>query len=217
VLDVFDRPTLLSRAEIDPNIDPATIPQISEVDLVGSACEIAELAHARFGTEVRFDFVVSSHNLEHLPDPVRFLRGCEALLPQGGIVSMAVPDKCACFDCFRPHSSTGELLQAFHERRERPSFAQIFSEGACNAALRTSNGVTGAFTIDDDPNQIVLHGDVVQQYSEWLWRSNGNDTQYRDTHCWTFTPSSLELILTELCLDWDYQPRYRFDNRSVWL
>ena len=200
VLDLFDRAALLARAEIDPDIDNAMIPQIGEVDLVGSACEIAELSHARFGSDVRFDFVISSHNLEHLPDPIRFLRGCEALLTPGGMVSMAVPDKRACFDFFRPHSGTGEMLQAFHERRERPSFAQTFSMGAYHAMIRTSSGVTGAFTIEENPSQIALVGDVVQQYADWLQRAASNDTNYRDTHCWTFTPSSLELILTELLL-----------------
>lgn len=200
VLDVFDRATLVARAEIDPNIDQAMIPQIGEVDLVGSACEIAELARARFGDEAQFDFVVSSHNLEHLPDPVRFLRGCQALLAPGGMVAMVVPDKRACFDYFRPHSSLAEILQAFHERRTHPSFAQIFSQGAYSATLRTSAGATGAFTIDENPNEIHLGGDVVQQYTHWLQRIASNETAYEDAHCWTFTPSSLELILVELLM-----------------
>jgi len=200
VLDVFDRPNLVARAKSNPNIDDTMIPQISEVDLVGSACEIAELVCARFGAAARFDFVVSSHNLEHLPDPVRFLRGCEALLTSGGMVAMAVPDKRACFDFFRPHSGTGELLEAFHERREHPTFAQTFSQSAYQATLCTGTGNIGAFTIDENPSQVALIGDVVQQYARWLKRLDANDTQYCDTHCWTFTPSSLELILTELIL-----------------
>jgi SAM-dependent methyltransferase len=200
VLDLFDRSTLIDRAESDPNIDKAMIPQIGEVDLVGSACEIAELVCARYGPDARFDFVVSSHNLEHLPDPVRFLQGCEALLVPGGIVAMAVPDKRACFDFFRPHTSTGEMLEAFHERRARPSLAQTFSQGAYNATLRMNDRASGAFTLDDNPFQIDLRGDVVRQYAHWLERSGANDTEYRDTHCWTFVPSSLELILTELNL-----------------
>ena len=200
VLDVFDRATLVARAEIDPNIDQAMIPQIGEVDLVGSACEIAELAHARFGDEAQFDFVVSSHNLEHLPDPVRFLRGCEALLAPGGVVAMVVPDKRACFDYFRPHSSLPEMLQAFHERRARPSFCQIFSQGAYRATLRTQAGDTGAFTIDENPNEIYLGGGVTQQYAHWLQLTATDETPYQDVHCWTFTPSSLELILVELLM-----------------
>jgi SAM-dependent methyltransferase len=200
VLDVLDRQALLARAKADPAIDRAAIAHIGEVDLVGSASEIAELARARFGAEARFDFVISSHNLEHLPDPVRFLRGCETLLAPGGVVAMAVPDKRACFDFFRPHSGTGELLDAWHERRERPSFAQIFGQTAYNAGLRGRDGVTGAFTIDDNPGQVTLLGDVAQAYATWRALIDSNDTGYHDTHCWTFTPSSLELILTELIL-----------------
>jgi SAM-dependent methyltransferase len=199
-LDVFDRPTLLASAEVDPGIDRAAIANIGEVDLVGSACDIAELAIARFGPDVQFDFVVSSHNFEHLPDPVRFLRGCEALLAPGGIVAMAIPDKRACFDFFRPQSGLAEILQAYHERRERPTYAQTFSQTAYHAGLRTENAVTGAFSINEDVNRITLLGDLVQAHATWRDRVAAADTQYYDTHCWTFTPSSLRLILTELVL-----------------
>ena len=113
---------------------------------------------------------------------------------------MAVPDKRACFDFFRPPSRTGEMLQAYHEHRARPSFAQVFDQGAYNATLRTSSGCTGVFTIDEDPGQIALRGDLVRQYEYWLQQRNANDGHYHDTHCWTFTPSSLELILTELAM-----------------
>jgi hypothetical protein len=200
VLDVFDRPTLMARAEIDPLIDNATIPGISEVDLVGSACEIAELTRARCGPDVHLDFVVSSHNFEHLPDPIRFLRGCETLLAAGGMVSMAVPDKRACFDFFRPHSSTADMLQAFHERRDRPTFAQSFSHAAYTATLRLRRSETTGFSIYNDTSKVALVGNIVQAYSHWLGRIDANDTAYSDAHCWTFTPSSLELILTELTL-----------------
>lgn len=200
VLDVFDRPTLLARAEADPALGRAMIRNIGEVDLVGSACDIAELAAARFGAGERFDFVVSSHNFEHLPDPVRFLRGCEALLAPGGVVAMAVPDKRACFDFFRPHSGTGEMLAAYLEHRDRPGFAQIFNQAAYNAGLRNAGGVAGAFSIEDNPGDVTLLGDVAQAYATWRGLTEANDTAYHDTHCWTFTPSSLELILTELVL-----------------
>ena len=200
VLDVFDRATLLARAAADPSIDDAMTGRIGHVDLVGSACEIAELASARFGAAARFDFVVSSHNFEHLPDPVRFLRGCEALLAAGGVLAMAVPDKRGCFDYFRPLSGIGDILQAFHEQRERPSFAQTFGQAAYTAGLRVGRDTTGAFTVHEDPRRIALLGDVAQSYALWRARAAAGDTAYHDTHCWTFTPSSLELILTELTL-----------------
>ena len=199
-LDILDRAALVARSETMPEIAPEMIAAISEVDLLGSACDIVELAAARFGPETPFDFVVSSHNLEHLPDPVRFLRGCEAVLMPGGIVSMAVPDKRACFDFFRPHNNTGDWLQAFHERRERPAYSQAFAQLAYSAALHEGAAVSAAFSINDKPDHIGLTGDVVQAYATWRdWIDRGDD-QYHDVHCWTFTPASLELMLTELAL-----------------
>lgn len=212
VLDVFDGPALRARAEHVPGLDKSLIGLIDDVDLVGSACEIAELAQARFGTDTSFGFVMSSHNLEHLPDPIRFLRGCESLLIPGGMIAMAVPDKRACFDFFRAPSNTGEMLQAFHERRERPTDAQVFNYLSSLAYKPSppapdsspsgdaSPRYDGTWGIDDNPDQILPLGDLRQAYDLWSRRHETHDTEYHDAHCWVFTPASLELILTELIL-----------------
>src|SRR5438876_856717 len=91
ILDVFDTERLKQNAANDPYIDDDGRAHIENVDLVGSASEIAALveAHGSLGTH---DYVVSSHNLEHLPDPISFLKGCEQVLRSGGILSMVVPD-----------------------------------------------------------------------------------------------------------------------------
>jgi hypothetical protein len=48
-----------------------------------------------------------------------FLKDCETLLKQGGILVLAVPDKRRCFDLLQPLTSTGMILQAHAERRVR--------------------------------------------------------------------------------------------------
>ena len=50
---------------------------IEEVDLVGSCTHIGKLVRAR-GEAGKFDYIVSSRNFEHLPNPIRFLQGCAA-------------------------------------------------------------------------------------------------------------------------------------------
>ena len=87
VLDLFDRPTLLARAENDPNIDRAMIPQIGEVDLVGSACDIAGLALKRT-----------------LPDPGGHIRFC-GFQPQFRTPARpgALPARPLCQHCCRLH------------------------------------------------------------------------------------------------------------------
>ena len=86
VLDVFDSETLRKRAAGDPNIAAASVPLIEDVDLVGSSTHIGELVRAR-GEAGTFDYIVSSHNFEHLSNPILFLQGCaEALRPGGDSV-----------------------------------------------------------------------------------------------------------------------------------
>src|ERR1700730_11534889 len=96
-IDVFDGATLRRHAADDQQIPDELIANIEEVDLLGSSSAVAELVAAQhqLGT---FDYIISSHNFEHLPDPVRFLQGCGKVLRPGGILSMAIPDRRTCFD-----------------------------------------------------------------------------------------------------------------------
>lgn len=55
-----------------------------------------------------------------------FLRECTVLLAPHGTLSPAIPDKRYCFDHFRPHSTTGEALQAWLERRTRHPPGLVF-------------------------------------------------------------------------------------------
>ena len=142
-LDVFDTEALRKNAATDSAITKNEAEQIEEVDLVGSAPRLAELVETK-GLVGQCDYIISSHNFEHIPDPIRFLQGCEKALKPQGFLSMAVPDKRCCFDYYRPLSMTGDLLEAYFEKRERPSRAQIFQ--ARSARLPFSRqGCRGVF------------------------------------------------------------------------
>ena len=80
--------------------------------------------------------MISSHNFEHSPNPIRFLQGCGKVLKPGGVLSMALPDKRACFDYFRPHTTLGQWLEAFFAERERPTPAQVFDQDSLHSRLR---------------------------------------------------------------------------------
>ena len=67
-LDIFPAGELRRWAEDDPNISADTAARIEDVDLIGTAADIDRLVGQ--GT---LEYVISSHNLEHLPDPIRFL------------------------------------------------------------------------------------------------------------------------------------------------
>lgn len=184
-LDVFDGDTLRKKAAEDPNIAPEKIPFIQDVDIVGTSTDIAQLVAARNELST-FDYIVSSHNFEHLPNPVRFLEGCGQALKPGGLLSMAVPDRRACFDHFRPNSRLSEWLQAYFENRSQPTLAQQFDQASVTSLHPGRRSRRKA--------ERTLRA----AYDAWVSRKNLELTPYCDTHCWTFTPTSFELLILEL-------------------
>lgn len=197
VVDIADRETLRRQAAVDPLIPPETLELIEEVDLIGTSTDLASLIAAR-GELGTFDYVVSSHNLEHLPDPIRFLQGSAAVLKIGGVVSMAVPDHRTCFDYFRPITTLAEWLSAYAERRTRPSPAQVFEFQTLFAMYETGKRRIAAFGLNEDPEHIVPSREIDRAYSQWQASVSQPDDAYRDVHCWTFTPASLGLLLLDL-------------------
>lgn len=96
---------------------PVNLDNIEEVDFVWSGQRMPEL----IGQTQCYDWIIASHVIEHAPDLVSYLQQCEELLKPDGLLSLVVPDKRYCFDYFSPISSTGNVLDAYAEKRVRPS------------------------------------------------------------------------------------------------
>lgn len=60
-----------------------------------------------------FDFVLSSHVIEHLANPLRGLREWGRVLREGGVLVLVVPHKDATFDHRRPVTKIEHLLEDF--------------------------------------------------------------------------------------------------------
>jgi SAM-dependent methyltransferase len=95
---------------------------IEEVDFVWHGEPLQEL----IGKTGCYDWIIASHVIEHVPNFISYLQQCEALLKPAGILSLVIPDKRYCFDYFSSCSSTGNVLDAYAEKRVRPSHGQIF-------------------------------------------------------------------------------------------
>ena len=195
-LDVFDSETLKKRAAADPNIVAESIPFIEDVDLVGSSTHIGELVRAR-GEAGTFDYVVSSHNFEHLPNPIRFLQGCAEALRPFGMLSMAIPDRRACFDYFRPVSRLSDWIQAFVEERSRPSRAQDFNSRELFARFDDGKQRAFAFLRNSSPEKVSVDLGLDVVFGDWMQRVRAKDENYHDAHCSVFTPSSFELLIRD--------------------
>ncbi|MER9639800.1 methyltransferase domain-containing protein [Mesorhizobium sp. M0239] len=160
---------------------------IEEVDFVWQGEPLDELT----GRKEYYDFVIASHVIEHTTDFVSFIRQCESMLKPGGVISLAIPDCRYCFDIFRGVTTTGDVLQAFIEKRKRHTPGTIFDHVSLAAFLDGKpswyRGAAGDLKF--------LH--TFQQAEELYERAQMED-KYFDVHNWRFTPSSFSLIMSDL-------------------
>ena len=168
-----------------PNVD---ISRIEEVDYVWRGEPLDEL----LGT-ARYDWIIASHVIEHIPDLLAFFQQCTRLLRPDGVLSLVIPDKRYCFDYFRWPSTTGDLLQANADGRRRHPAGVVFDHVAQivkrDGEVSWSAQARGDFTF--------IHAlDEAKAAFESARRSE----EYVDVHCWRFTPASFRLILAELRL-----------------
>lgn len=196
-LDVFDTATLREKAAEDKLIQTERIALIEDVDFVGDASNIAALVSDK-ALAGKIAYIVSSHNFEHLPNPIRFLRGCSEVLEPGGVLSMAVPDCRACFDIFRMPTRLVDWLAAYHSERSQPAPETVFDFGA-NVAPHMKFGVSATATALSlaNPTEFRLQSDLRETYATFL-QALDRPGEYHDSHCTVMFPETLELMLRDL-------------------
>ena len=167
------------------NVD---VSRIEEVDHVWRGEPLDQLLGAR-----RYDWIIASHVIEHIPDLLGFFQQCARLLKPGGALSLVIPDKRYCFDYFRWPSTTGDLLQAFADGRRRHPAGVVFD----HVASIVKRGPEVSWSAQANGDLSFIH-DLAEAKAAFD-QARGSD-EYVDVHCWRFTPASFRLILTELRL-----------------
>jgi SAM-dependent methyltransferase len=136
-----------------------------------------------------FDYVVSSHVLEHIPDFIGFFKSVEIVLKPNSDLVMIVPDKRYTFDVLREPTSIAQIERAHELRLIHPSremMREFFShiDHAATAELLWAKTHQPAPTFSAD------------QVEERLGRTKPEDI---DLHCWVFTPSVMRTLLDYVC------------------
>ncbi len=196
-MDVFTADQLQQIAKGDANIPRDQIANIADVDIVGSASEIGEIVCAKYG-QGSFDYIVSSHNFEHLPDPIRFLQGCARVLKAAGYLSMAVSDLRCCFDYFRWPTILTEWLEAFFGHRDKPTSSQVFTQSAFHCRAHIGEEIKHSFDLKTQRALIEPEHTLLEAYRQWIEHLKNPNNIYQDAHCSTFTPASFQLLIVEL-------------------
>jgi len=198
ILDVFDTERLRQNAANDPNIPRRRIAEIEDVDIVADASGIGEEVEKR-QLAGKIDYIVSSHNFEHLPDPVRFLQGCAHALAPGGTLSMAIPDYRACFDHFRMPTRLSDWISAHHRALRQPT-AETHLDFSMNFSLYGEDkpGAVGCNIDTDDPRRFNPPRTLRSAYADYRASLENGPGPYRDAHCSTVFGASFELMVRDL-------------------
>lgn len=185
-VDVFDRDGLLRVYDGDPGVDPTLIP---ETDYPLHDGERVRTIPETVGDE-RFDWVMASHVVEHVPDLIGWLKQIAEVVNDGGALVLAVPDRRYCFDLHRPGTSVGQLLQAHELGETVPSIRAVYDYRRGHASVQAPSLWRG-----DIPGYERRIYDL-DQVVEWVDQARKGD--YVDAHVWTFTPGTFVEQLIEL-------------------
>ena len=150
----------------------------------------------------RFDRLIASHVIEHIPDFVTFMVAAQTLITPSGALALAVPDKRYCFDVLKPISTTGDILAGYSPDGAGRHFRRtLFNQ------IAYSVGLDGAIAWGQHPVAKATFMNSLTDAFELTNRlSEAPDSAYVDAHAWQFTPAAFRLAILELAdgglIDW---------------
>lgn len=163
---------------------------LAEVDLVADGRRFADI----LGTKGPIDYVVASHVIEHIPDPVGWLCDLAEGLRDGGLVSLVIPDRRFTFDRFRRPSNAGDLIDAFLQRRTVATAGQVFDYFANVCMVESSAIWNGA-----QPERVPVPGHTPATALQ-LARQLGRGTAVPDVHCSVFAVAEFADVLRQIIM-----------------
>jgi SAM-dependent methyltransferase len=150
------------------------IDQIRDVDFVWAGGPLPAEMSAR-----RFDFVIASHVIEHVPDMIGWLKQLQSVLTPHGRINLAVPDKQHTFDWRRNSTSIAQLISNHVRSLRRPCAEQVFDHVA--------------FATSDRNNPPIMFEAALAA----AMRAE-NEEEYIDVHCQVFTLESFAQVIKHL-------------------
>ncbi len=160
---------------------------IEEVDYVWRGESYADLT----GKSKYYDWIIASHIIEHTPDLIGFLKDCDSILKNTGVLSLVVPDKRFCFDYYRPVTGISRIIDS-HFQNNRIHTAGSVAEYFLNVVSLDGN-ISWDSSSTGKHNLIHSLENAIQGISSVV-----NENEYLDVHAWCFVPHSFRLLIHDL-------------------
>ena len=189
IIDHLSREMLIEKYK-EENVQ---IDNIEEVDFVWNGEPYVDLT----GRPNYYDWIIASHVVEHIPDLIEFMKDCDSILNENGVLSLAVPNSNCCFDFFRPISGISKVIDAHHQK------SKIHSPGTAVEHVLNVSSRDGQTTWN---RKFSLQGDFgfyhsVKDARQAMEAAKAHHHHYQDFHAWCFSPHSFRLLVYDLfCL-----------------
>ncbi len=124
----------LEETNIEVNID-----SIVDIDYI-----INESYTKTFKNKAKFDYIILSHVIEHMPDIIHFFQDIKNIIKPNGKLIIIYPDKRYCFDHFRVETSFRDAYEIYiNDNKSNPKmvFDFIFNVVPENDAVYFWNGI----------------------------------------------------------------------------
>ena len=175
---------LKTKYKADPTVN---LNALVEVDLVSESDDFANHLNGRL-----VDYIVASHVVEHIPNPISWLKMLFDVLRPGGFVFLVVPDKRFTFDFQRPTTTFGEMLESFLSSKKMPSIKDVFDHHS-SAVMIDGSRVWKGLIGKEELVPIASNKDAFK-YADEVYK----DGTYHDVHVSIFTPLSFFSIIENL-------------------
>lgn len=137
-----------------------------------------------FGNVEKFDYIVASHVLEHIPDLIGWFQDATSVLNPNGRILLVYPDKRYCFDRFRECSTFSQLYQV-HQGKE-PAIDQRIIDFLTNVVD------------ENDPIYWWMNQNTVEHLPEKSIDLNILESDIDDIHYWPFSPTAFLKFLHDM-------------------
>jgi len=143
----------------------------------------------------RFDYVLASHVIEHVPDVIGWLGEINTILKPGGILSLAIPDKRYTFDIDRDVSRPADIIAAHVDRNIKAGSAAVYDHFRnYRSKVDPVQAWEGKLYLTEEAGPHRYS--VKESYDFCIANQTGG--RYIDTHISVFTPASFFAVIKEL-------------------
>lgn len=141
--------------------------RIAHVDYVWSEGNLID----RVGSETKFDYCIAAHVMEHVGNPIGWLKNITDVLKPGGIIALVLPEQSRSFDYRRAFTRPSDLIEAYLLNLTRPNMRQVFDHVAFASPFSLHDHNSPLYNADKLKDALISA------------KSSAMNSAYFDVHC----------------------------------